>query len=306
MTLYGSYFIANGTIDNHGILQWSNMKHGKLVPIQYQTASAANVGFWSKTAHLAERFFAGALGTAIPFAIATGFNYYSSGTLPTESKKLYELGLYTASLGFASAVATSQPMEALTRGMQFGSVAQITSALGGVGEGKAWDHAAHAYEATSEKVQIATGVVTASISSAYEKTKNTMSDAGNQASTSIGNAWQGLKSWSHDHVYKPVCDMSNNQIRSALHCPAQDETVTSTGSSMASTTVTSTGSSMASPTVTSTGSSMASPTGSPIASTTVPPKVTSTGSSMASNGGSDLGTRASQELRQIPEKISQN
>lgn len=110
------------------------------------TQTVANVermGFWSKTAELAKRFFSGSIGAAVPLACSAVYRYAGNPVVPDNSQ-LYELGLYTAGLGLASAIVTSTSKSAFNRGAMFSSVAEITSLLGGIGKGESWKSASTA------------------------------------------------------------------------------------------------------------------------------------------------------------------
>ena len=197
-TINGRYFTANGTIDNLGQLKWTNMKQGKFVPFgSIKISTTPKLSVWDKTVNLAERFFAGALGSSIPFAIAAGVSYCASQTITKE--QVYGMGLCTAGLGLASAASTSEPMEAFTRGFQFGSVAKVTMVCGGISEEKVYDFAKSAWLETATKAN-----------TAYDNVKTTLDDA-----------WTKVKSWTNERIYQPVCNWSNGgKVGGLFNCPS--------------------------------------------------------------------------------------
>jgi len=105
----------------------------------------SHVGLMAKTGAFAKRCFTGSLGVAIPLAIGLGIKYFTCADVK-QTKQMYELGLYTGCLGFASAAVTSTSSSAFSRGIMFGLVAQLTSSLGGIGEGKTWDKVSQALQ----------------------------------------------------------------------------------------------------------------------------------------------------------------
>jgi hypothetical protein len=102
---------------------------------------------WLKTIDFGNRFFLGALGSSLPLSAGLAYGLYSENCI--EPVELYEMGLYAAGLGMASASLTSKPSEAFWRGTQFGSVAGITTVLGGARSGKAYENITYAVGITA-------------------------------------------------------------------------------------------------------------------------------------------------------------
>lgn len=150
------------------------------------------MGLGSKAAEFVKRFFAGLGGSAIPLAFAVGCQYMTKSTWPTQTNQLLEIGLYSAGLGLASAAVTSTSSNAFNRGLMFGSIAQITSALGGIGEGKSWDKAAE----NANVIQAALVAIPGAVSLKYRELSSWASQTGNEISSRISNAWNAL--WKND------------------------------------------------------------------------------------------------------------
>ena len=99
---------------------------------RYQNSGTQQMGIWSKTAEFGKRFFTGSLGSAIPLSLPVAYQYFRNAA-PLTQPTMVVLGLSTLALGLASAAVTSKPSYAFNRGIQFGSVAQITATLTGIG-----------------------------------------------------------------------------------------------------------------------------------------------------------------------------
>jgi len=99
---------------------------------RYQNSGTQQMGIWSKTAEFGKRFFTGSLGSAIPLSLPVAYQYFRNA-VPLTQPTMVVLGLSTLALGLASAAVTSKPLYAFNRGIQFGSVAQITAYLTGIG-----------------------------------------------------------------------------------------------------------------------------------------------------------------------------
>jgi hypothetical protein len=97
--------------------------------------SRDRLSIWSKTVEFGKRFFSGSVGAAAVFSLPVAYQSYQYSMFPTQYLFM-RLGLATAGLGLACAVVTSNSLDALTRGIQFGAIAQVTSSLSEIGSRK--------------------------------------------------------------------------------------------------------------------------------------------------------------------------
>ena len=123
-------------------------------------------GVLAKTAEFVNRFVVGSLGSALPLGAAVAWKYYTKAD-SFQVKQLYEFGICAAALGLSAASVTSTPSGAFNRGIQFGSVAQIFSSLGGTGKGIIWDKTVIA----AHSVQAAVVAIPGVISGGYSTSK---------------------------------------------------------------------------------------------------------------------------------------
>jgi hypothetical protein len=171
--------------DNRG--NWILAQEGSRVAHRHSTVviQEQKLGIWSRTAEFGKRFFAGSLGSAIPLAVAVAYQYATKSSFHTEFNQRAELALFTTALGLASAAVTSTPSNAFNRGIMFGSVAQVTSAVGGIGHGKSWD----ATVAGAQALKAGVVAIPAGISTRYAKISTWISDTSKDLSTRCSQAW---------------------------------------------------------------------------------------------------------------------
>jgi len=158
--------------DRFGVWFVAQRKESMIVPQhRYQNSGTQQMGIWSKTAEFGKRFFTGSLGSAIPLSLPVAYQYFRNGTSLTQPG-MGVLCFSTLALGLASAAVTSKPSCALTRGIQFGSVAQITATLTGIGSDKVWESVSDsnisgAFSASKEWISTTIGLLPTRISNAW-------------------------------------------------------------------------------------------------------------------------------------------